>query len=472
LQKLPLTIYVRSHIGWALLWLIVSVIVSFIATKVLVAERRRINLQRQIHDMTPPWFFGLPATAPVVWVHAVLHLGKKLSSRFWLTSPDLIEAHVNGVRSMLKVLDQSHQLRDRLTRALDWLLLRRVLIGLEGALSRLEAGPPDDASATRIQDDLKAFEDWLTKDKLLTKFRGEVEPVMRSLVTEIASGQVPDGVAKKDIESLSTAVQSALKNPPQTTEEMEELYRKYARLSILWDQRDSQDLTALIQATDLQEFFRLADRHDWEYLKKALQEEKKRFSIHMPPSNSLEGLEAYVPLTFSVECDGLKVRNSYLFKHKVKYVWILQLKPKKRGVREKLGLTRQPQCVTLTPTSLGPSVVQYFPRGGEVEVSVALLYEGDREPGPSQKGLVIHDSSAFGFFQAFEKVEVASWLIATAVAIVTGLATFYYKGPIFGSFQDYLTLFLWGVGVDQGKNFLQSLQVFSSSTAVAPSAGH
>src|SRR3989442_13950731 len=58
-QKLPLTIYVRSHIGWALLWLIGSVIVSFIATKVLVAQRRRINLQRQIHDMMPPWFFGL-----------------------------------------------------------------------------------------------------------------------------------------------------------------------------------------------------------------------------------------------------------------------------------------------------------------------------------------------------------------------------------------------------------------------------
>jgi len=98
--------------------------------------------------------------------------------------------------------------------------------------------------------------------------------------------------------------------------------------------------------------------------------------------------------------------------------------------------------------------------------------EGDRELGPSHKDLVIHDSSAFGFFQAFEKVEVASWLIAAAVAIVTGLATFYYKGPTFGSFQDYLTLFLWGVGVDQGKNFLQSLQVFSSAMASAPSAGH
>jgi hypothetical protein len=35
------------------------------------------------------------------------------------------------------------------------------------------------------------------------------------------------------------------------------------------------------------------------------------------------------------------------------------------------------------------------------------------------------------------------------------------NNPSFGSFHDYLALFTWGVGAEQGKNFLQVLQSYS-----------
>ena len=37
--------------------------------------------------------------------------------------------------------------------------------------------------------------------------------------------------------------------------------------------------------------------------------------------------------------------------------------------------------------------------------------------------------------------------------------------PVFvGSLQDYLTLFVWGASIDQGKNFLQSLGAYAATT--------
>ena len=65
-----------------------------------------------------------------------------------------------------------------------------------------------------------------------------------------------------------------------------------------------------------------------------------------------------------------------------------------------------------------------------------------------------------------------SWAIAAGLAaVVTGLSMFYFKGSTWGSYQDYLSLFLWGAGVDQVKTFLQSLQASSTTGAIAPAAG-
>ncbi len=59
-------------------------------------------------------------------------------------------------------------------------------------------------------------------------------------------------------------------------------------------------------------------------------------------------------------------------------------------------------------------------------------------------------------------------MLAAIIAIVTGLSMFYYNSPTFGSYKDYISLFLWGAGVDQGKNFLQAMQTYSAPGAKSP----
>ncbi|HYM60491.1 MAG TPA: hypothetical protein VEZ11_06320 [Thermoanaerobaculia bacterium] len=453
-QKQNLVIQVRDPVVWPILWLLAAVSISFIATKVLTGLRRRADLQRQIHDLTPQWFSSLAFTAAVVWVRAALHQARRLSSRFWLTSADLIETQVNGVRSMLKILDQAHQLRGLLSRALDEFLLRRVLIDLDNAVSGLDAGAPDDATASRIQTDLKAFEDWLAKDKVLAKFQSDVIPSITALETEIATGKIPDA-AREIIGISNKAVQDALLKPLATTLDMNVLYREYAALRALWDGRD--DPADLIASPSLMDLLRVTDERSWQRLKTA------NLSIRVPASSSPDGLEAYVPLQFSVESIDPRVAASYLFKHKVEYAWIFTLKPERRGFRERMHLKKPPATVTLKPVSLGPAVVQYFPRAGTVQVEVALRYHGESLAVPARADLEIRDSSDFGFLRSFEAAEVGSWLIAAGAAIVTGLSTFYFKSQFFGSYQDYISLFIWGVGIDQTKNFVQNMQAFSTT---------
>jgi hypothetical protein len=109
-------------------------------------------------------------------------------------------------------------------------------------------------------------------------------------------------------------------------------------------------------------------------------------------------------------------------------------------------------------------VVAYFHRRGKTTVSVKLGYNKDEDakvvaesPGPTIKA-----SSDFQPYNILAWTEFTSWVIAALVAIATGLTMFYFKGTYWGTIQDYLTLFLWGIGVDQGKNFLQALQTYSA----------
>jgi len=474
-QKVTLILHVRDSMGWAFLWLIVAVSLSFVATKVLISQRRRLDLQQQVHSLRPAWFSQLPAVLAVVWVRAVLHQAQKLSSKFWLTSPELIESRVTDVRNTLKVLEEAARVRKNLAAEPDWLLQHAFLVALDGELSSLDAGPLDDAMVESKKARLKVFDNWPNYDKspdALTQLWNDLKPRMQAVLNALdgAGATLPqaDGTTLGD---LKKAVSAAVKTSPTDGTQMRTFYTQYAKLKLLWDQR--QDFSALEPTAkngDIKKLFAEADLLEWERLKK----DKDHLTIRMPVISDPDGFEAYDPLRFSVESHSSG--ESYMFRHKVEFHWTFKLTPKKI-LKGGTSAARQTP-VTLKPEVLGPAVVQYFPIAGNVEAAVDLVYEGESlhvdgpKDGENPKALEIQASTDFGVLQGFEKVEVISWVIAAAVAIATGLSTLYLKGPTFGSYQDYLTLFLWGIGVDQGKNFLQALQTYSGSGTTPPSTVH
>jgi hypothetical protein len=457
-QKLTLNFHVRDSWGWAVGCLLLAMLLSFVATKVVTAQRRRLDLLQQIHDLKQSGLAFFTQAPTVVWARAMLDQTEKLSSRGWLTSPDLIESRVNAVRNTIKILDQARKLHMRLRGdTSDWLVSRLLSLELEELVSRLGTWPLDDAAATAIGARLTAFGDWFNKDKVRDVLWNDIQPYLQALKEQMDGARVPAS-EKQQYADLC----AHLEHPPQDANGVRNAYREYARLRVIWDHREVPNIAKLVAIHDLRELLEAADQTDWEKIKKS------GLQVVVPPNSEVREFEAFAPVQFGVKVsspDGdavdhrPHVDDSYLFRHKVEYRWKFELTPAERKRWQKVpGMGPQVE-LPLTPVTMGPTVSQYFPSAAKVKVSVQLFYQGD--PGPeiaATHPLTVKDSDDFRFLSAFQRVEFVSWGIAAATAIASGLGMFYVKNAGFGSFQDYLTLFLWGLGVDQGKNFVQALQ--------------
>ena len=96
-----------------------------------------------------------------------------------------------------------------------------------------------------------------------------------------------------------------------------------------------------------------------------------------------------------------------------------------------------------------------------------VAYERHQGPTVTQaKPISIGQSGDFRVWRFFEAADMMSTGLALIVSIVSGVAL-YALAPTFGSAKDYLALFTWGAGLDQGKNFIQSLAIYSSTNKTA-----
>jgi len=461
--KFSLTLRVRDPIVLAIAALLIALLFSLIITKMLTGRQRRIALLRDIQDLRTALGSGLPKLPTVVWVEAVLHLADRLSSRFWLTGADVIEAHVNSVRSTVGILKQARELRASLQKRLPALIFERAAESMDRVVNELGTDCPDDATVTRIQGELANFNAWLLAESFPAAFWPVIQPALLKLQSEINAGGVPDSI-QAAIGPLKTALDTALATPPSTDAGVKQSYRDYARLRILWDCRTEDKAFTQLTATpppNLEECFKINDDLIWARLKAATD----TLTLEMPPSSGTPDFESFTPLAFSIQTDNPQISGSYLFHRKIRYEWTFVLVSDPKWFLRLLG--RKAKSVKLNPVTFGPSVVQYFPASGRVSASAVLKYGADPISIKNEGQAAIQDSNEFGILKAFEGVEYVSWGIAVAVALITGLSTYYFKNPTFGSYQDYLVLLLWGIGMDQGKNFLQALQSVSSQSAGA-----
>jgi hypothetical protein len=465
-QKLAINIHVRDSVWWALGCVVIALVMSLAGTKIFTSARRQAQLLNLIHSLRSPSLCALRPIAATVAVRAILYQAEKLSSRFWLTSLDLIENRVNDAKRMIDVLGTVHQLRDDLEAAFDPLIFKRADIALYRVVPRWGTSSLTDPALQAITAQLSAFKDsWLRDDKFVATFWSDIHSDVRALHSEVDSTAVNHVSEARDlVDDLKEDLTKALEpnKPPATRADVEYVYRQWAKLKILWDNRHPEDLRPLIEPAkknDIERLFRLADRRLWERIK------TQHLAIEMPVINEPDQSEAYRLLEFSVKATNPTTAGSYLFLHKIEYWWEFTLETENTG---KEGAVTVPP---LRPRSLGPSVVQYFPVRGNVTVSVKPVYNLDESRyrvESAGRPLTITESSDFQPYQILELTEFTSWLIAAVIAIASGLLMFYYKEASWGTYKDYLTLFLWGVGIDQGKNFLQALQSFSGQPASPP----
>lgn len=469
-QKLTLPVRVHHHWIWAVLLLFVASLVSFAAGKVVAAKRKRVELLRKIGELRPPWLTAFDQILPVVWVGATLDLAETLSKRFWLTAPDEIDRRVNGVSNHLKALDQARRLRDRLRSKLHPMAFRKVDRILMPAIGELGQSPLDDAALERFQTELAGFEDWLKPDKFAATLWDAIQGSLRDLQSNIQRN--PPAQPSKVFTALKDKLDTNLKTLPTTAADVEDAYLTYAKLKTFWvvrgDEKVSKEcekaeslITASSSGADLERFFNIADKCAWEQLKKA-----PGVQIDVPVATH-PAAEAFTPLRFAVNAPKTDDDETYLFKYRIEYEWTFAFRTlrwyhsagndapayRRRWYKQKAA----PQPVPLKPKTLGPSVMQAFPHAGQVQVSARMTFIGDAfKLSQTDPPLHVGPSRAHGIMQAFEHAELLSWATALAIAIFSGLSIYYVSAAGWGGFKDYLTMFLWGAGMETGKTFLQA----------------
>ncbi|MFC1540211.1 hypothetical protein ACFL41_01825 [Gemmatimonadota bacterium] len=467
-QDLNLVIKVRHSWGWALIALSLAIAFSFLSIKGLGARRQRLSLRRQVLDLRPDWLRREDAVLPVVWVKAMLKQAEDLSSKWMLSGIDVINDRLARATQTLTVLYKIRRIR-RLFEASGlhrWVGLR-VEKHLRTISNSIGQGHIDDKMAAEIDAELANLELLLNPNEFVELYKKDLKRDISRLFSSIEPEGIEEEIEQNVVKELIREIDNS---DPQSYEDLIKYERNYDKLKLIWERRGYPKLlTELCQlykkGKPVESFFDVADGAAWKLLEEA--EDTSRLHLKGPLA-SPELFEPYKPMTFKVDPDDPVLRDTFLFNQLLEFKWSFKLTPPDSRRRLK---KRYPDGLPLNPISREPSVIQYFPWPGTLTASVEIQYEdkGDIKL-ELQEELQIGKSRDFHIQRAFEAVELGALGMAWIVASITGLTTLYFTNSVFGSAQDYIGLFLWGIGADATKIFLQNLGRSSTST-IAGSPG-
>lgn len=361
---------------------------------------------------------------------------------------------------MLGPLERICGLRTDFSRAFSHVSIeRRALAALSRIVTRLDAQALSETAVAQLKAELDLLAAWVDVAKMDGCYWTDLSAAIAKLVDDVERGSTA-AQRSPEVRALLATVKPFTTAPPAPAPADRsgklDVEEQYARLKLLWERRDAPEFQPLLtlQAAGevLDGLFRLADRATWVRCAAVSPQ------IVLAPTTS-DSPEAYVPLTFRISTPGdPTLLSTFLISRGLTYEWTF------RHVHSRWRLRRfwegrtpgKPQ--EFAARSSEPQVVVFAPADGELMANVSVTYEGATVNASMLKPLRIKPSQDFSIQAGFERVEVVSFIFAFGLALISGLSLFYAKNPAFGTTQDYLNLFAWGVGVDQTKNLAQLLQ--------------
>jgi len=465
-QRLAVSLKVRNSVWGAVVVLVLAALFSFVATRIVAQLRQRATFLQRLQSMRPTWLADEPPFLPVIWVRAALREAEDLSDKYWISGQSEINTRLDSVASILAVLDRVRQVRDQIRMSIqNYLVKRRALIRLNAITQQIGAGPLTDPDVTRLKAQLDELAKWCDAAQMEQLYWADVQPSITEFCAQIQIADIPND-ARTGAQNLLARIHQAIQQQPAGLSGKCAAEEDYARLKILWELRadetqiaqQRQQLMLLPQWPDapIERVYALIDDFWWQRLTELPASQVKIVA----PQVDFKQPETYSALNFGVRVEDTGLRESYLVNQKLTWQWTVTINTKPPW----WAFLRKPQTVTLKPGSKEPKIAQYSPQPGTITSSVHVGYDGrHRNDLISQDGkLVISKSNDFKIRSLFAYSDVFAFGAALIAAVVSGIAL-YALAPSFGSFKDYLTLFTWGAAIDQGKNFVQSLAVYSSN---------
>ncbi len=451
-QRFTLTANVRD--SWALAGstILGALLLSFFGIKLVDFRRKGLDLEQRIAAVGAGWLNAEPPVFPVVLARAILRQVIDLSDRWWLSSPDVLDACLTQVTKLVEVLGQVRRVRDGIMAAPLGPLVRTRAVAILGRIvANLNYDSLDDQTMTAAKTDIAKLSNWLPPNPPDAAYWAELCYWVDLLLGEVRPTAISDPDDSKWIDKLQRELREKLKTTPSNLSEMEQVESEYARLKILWERRQNlEEFHQLVSldrlAQDHEALFKAADAAAWARLNRRRSD--NQFKIVTPRTDDLE---AYQPITFAVSTGDDALDATFLFQHGLRYEWTFTLLD-----------TSDRQFLVLRPVSHEPRVVQYSPSAGTVTATVKVHWHGETLEGVSAKLCKIGASSDFTIWQGFETMEIVSLGVAILIGVGIGLRMYYFGNPTFGSMEDYLALATWGFGTDITKTGLQKLQESSS----------
>jgi hypothetical protein len=446
----------------ALLVLALGAAMSFVASRFVDLLRRRAAFLQRLRDMRPDWLNEQPPILPVIALRAALSQAETLSSRYWLTGQNEVEARLNAAANILAVVDRLRQVREGLRRDIkDLIVLRRAGWRLDLVVRGIHAGPLADADVTRLKALLDDIANWGDPAKMESCYWSDLKPAIDALCAEFddnAFAQRPR--ARAAAQALLARLRATLTTEPPTLREKNLAENDYGRLKILWEVRrhDSvvdQLTTADFTTVPIDDAYMAVDNYWWRRLK------DNAANCRFEEQDPAVAPETYRIVMLVVRAtDDPALSDSYLVRSKLTWDWTIT----NHG---RFGRAEAPR----NARSSEPRMTHYATRPGKLSATVQIRYEGD--PGPVvtlPARLNIARSGDFRIWRFFEASDMIATLLALIVSIVSGLALYAFA-PGFGTAKDFLALFTWAAGLDQGKNFLQSLATYAPAQKPGAAGG-
>jgi hypothetical protein len=463
-----ITILVRHHWIFPVLVLIFGSAIGWYSSKYIVAMRTARVLARDVRRLRDRadslaradgpragWRFAGEATSL-----ALIRVTVALSQLSQLTSSAtaILLGREDDIRQSLKDADQRLTLleafrttRIDVQRVADGRPAAQLALGrlLRKALDSLARPAFGDQQIADVNSAIQEVRAWLAPATFNDKYLGAV-------VDRRNSTDVPDATTVQSYEPghLQLALQTSLaacplatltSDPPPPLNALQAYDLELAKLVLLWRERNMEwadDLaTAYSQSSDLDHLFRLADDKIWKALSAAAKADQLR--VHRDPPDDAS-VETFDLVYLEFESDAPHIPNWRINYHPLRIAW---------HVNPPGGAQRDEETDGLT-------LPQFFNSAGPAKIHAQLRWQGDKIDVPGDVVVKVVPNPDYRGFGVGGFAEMSAVVVAIGFAVATAMSTQY--NWTFGSFGDYLKIFLWAAGTGTGGNLFKQLGTSST----------
>lgn len=464
--KLPLLIQVRHHWLLPVLVILLGSAFGWFSSKYLVGARRARDLSRRIRELrtradslagrsspTEGWQFPSEgASLGFARVDVELSRLSRLTTSVTevVFHGDEIEQRLNQAEQRLLGLESLHETRLRVQPSATGRPAAQRAIGtqLRSATDLLDRPTFASSDQARLKQLLDELEVWPKKDAfagayqqaLLDYLRGDLCPKLQ----EVKALPTHDPIRSRLETLLANLPDEKAITGQNDPAELKKYDQAITRAILLWRERPrpwAKTVTEMETANaPLEDLFAEVDANVWATLKKG----KDQLVLSRAAAGD-KNAQTYEIVETDLIPNVPDVNPWQIRRHPLRVGW--QIKP--------------PQGDTRTTETDDLTLVQYFPSPGPVEVKANLHWKGEIvDIKPISFDVAQNPDYGKRWRLTKEWTEYAAIGLAALFAIVTAMGSQY--DSTFGSFTQYVAIFIWAAGAGTGGNLFSQLGTTSA----------